>query len=81
MHGVRKYFWDESYLIKVYVDGVVQRCISEMEMMSILKACHYSPIGGHHSGTCITHKILQCGFYWPLIYKDTHDFSKACDQC
>ena len=26
-------------------------------------------------------KILQCGFYWPTLFKDSHDFCKACEHC
>lgn len=49
--------------------------------MSILEACHSSPVGGHHGGARTAHKILQCGYYWPTIYKDAHDYAAACDQC
>jgi hypothetical protein len=24
---------------------------------------------------------LQCGFYWPSLFKDTHEFCKACERC
>jgi hypothetical protein len=26
-------------------------------------------------------KILQCGFYWPNMFKDTHAFCKTCENC
>jgi len=26
-------------------------------------------------------KILQYGFYWPTMLKDTHVFCKACENC
>ncbi|XP_049406090.1 uncharacterized protein LOC125869677 [Solanum stenotomum] len=39
--------------------------LAEVEMMSILEACHSSPVGGHHSGIQTAHKILQCGFGTP----------------
>ena len=38
-------------------------------------------IGGHHSGIRTAHKILQCGYYWPTIHQDSHEFDKACDRC
>ena len=28
-----------------------------------------------------TTKILQSGFYWPTMFKDTHVFCKACKNC
>ena len=28
----------------------------------------------------MTAKILQCGFYWPTMFKDTHAFCKTCEN-
>ena len=47
----------------------------------MLEACHSSPVGGHQSGVRSAHKILQCGYYWPTLHQDAHEFSKACDRC
>lgn len=63
MSKVRKFFWDEPYLFWIFSDGVIQRCILEVEMMSILEYGHSSPVGDHHCGTLKTHKIIQCGHY------------------
>ncbi|KAL4384559.1 hypothetical protein GQ457_15G018420 [Hibiscus cannabinus] len=26
-------------------------------------------------------KVLQSGFYWPTLFKDAHNYYKACDRC
>ena len=26
-------------------------------------------------------RILQCGFYWPSLFKDSFDYCKTCDKC
>lgn len=49
-------------------------------MISILKTCHSSPVGGHHSGFETTHKILQYGCYCSTINNNAHDFAKSCDH-
>ena len=49
-------------------------------MLSVLEACHSSPVGGHHSDIRTTHKILQCGYYWPTLHQDAHEFAKSCDR-
>jgi len=28
-----------------------------------------------------TAKILQCGFYWPTLFKDAYDYYKRCPRC
>jgi hypothetical protein len=43
--------------------------------------CHASSYGGHHSGPRTAAKVLQCGFFWPTIFKDCIEFVKECDEC
>lgn len=78
---MRKYFRDEPFLFKLCADRVIRLCVSEVEMMSIIEACHSSLVGGHHGGARTIEKILQCGYYWPTIYRDAHDLAQSCDQC
>ena len=81
MYDVKKFFSDEPYLYRSCADGLIRRCVQKVEMLSVLEACHSSPVGGHASGIRTTHKILQCGYYWPTIHQDAHEFAKACDRC
>ncbi|XP_073038065.1 uncharacterized protein [Primulina eburnea] len=37
--------------------------------------------GGHFSSKKTAAKILQCGFYWPTLFKDTHEICKICENC
>lgn len=54
MHEVRIFLGgDGPYLFRISIDGIIQRCIPEMEMMSILKAFHSSLVGSYHDGTRI----------------------------
>ncbi|GJW26335.1 reverse transcriptase domain-containing protein [Tanacetum coccineum] len=39
------------------------------------------PAGGHHGANATARKVFECGFYWPTIYKDAHEFVKVCDAC
>ena len=81
MYDMNKFFWDEPYLYRSCGNGLIKRCVPEVEMLSVLDACHSSPVGGHHSGIKTIHKILQCGYYWPTIHQDDLEFAKACDRC
>jgi hypothetical protein len=42
-HDLRHFFCDEPYLYRHGVDGMIRRCVSEREMLPILKACHADP--------------------------------------
>nr|GEZ13600.1 hypothetical protein [Tanacetum cinerariifolium]GEZ13603.1 hypothetical protein [Tanacetum cinerariifolium] len=47
----------------------------------ILKACHEGPTGGHHGANLTAKKVFDAGFFWPLIYRDSHEMIKTCDTC
>lgn len=76
MYDVQKYYWDDPYLFRVCTDGLIRRCVSEVEMVPILKACHSSPVGDHYGSVRTAAKVLQCGFYSPTLHHDAHEFVK-----
>ena len=78
---MKTFFWYDPYLYQSYADGVIRRCVQEVEMLGVLEACHSSPVCGHHNGIHTVHKILQCGYYWPVIHQDSQYFAKSCDRC
>ena len=41
--------------------------------------CHDLPTGGRATKTAA--KILHCGFYWPTLFKDVHEYVQSCDRC
>lgn len=43
---------------------IIHRGAPNNKMMSVLEACHSSPVSGHHSGIRTAQKILQSGCYW-----------------
>ena len=47
MHDVKMFFGDESNLYWSCVDGLICWCVPEVEMLSVLEACHFSRVGGH----------------------------------
>nr|GEV95202.1 reverse transcriptase domain-containing protein [Tanacetum cinerariifolium] len=51
------------------------------EAIDILKACNKGPTGGHHGANLTAKKVFNAGFFWPTIYRDTHDMIKSCDTC
>ncbi|XP_048496403.2 uncharacterized protein LOC125495663 [Beta vulgaris subsp. vulgaris] len=37
--------------------------------------------GGHFGPQRTAHKVLECGLYWPTLYKDAYVFCKSCERC
>ncbi len=38
-------------------------------------------VGGHFTTGIIAKKSLDAGYWWPTIFKDTHEFCKSYDNC
>ncbi|CAN6583778.1 unnamed protein product [Malus baccata var. baccata] len=80
-HDARFYVWDDPYLWKFCPDQIIRRCVHDSECHSILSFCHTYACGGHFGTQRTTLKVLQCGFYWPSIFKDAKTFCLTCDKC
>jgi hypothetical protein len=74
----RLHLWDDPYLYRVCVDGLLRRCILAFETWKILERCHSSPHGGHYGAFCTNAKVLQSSFYWPTMYDDAKSFVRCC---
>ena len=47
----------------------------------MLTFCHSEACGGHFFARKTTDKILQAGFYWPMLFKDCFEYCKTCARC
>ncbi|XP_072088095.1 uncharacterized protein [Arachis hypogaea] len=63
LHEAKLFFWDEPFLFKRCPDGMIRRCVPEVEMKDILWHCHNSSYGGHFGAERTAAKVLQSGFY------------------
>jgi hypothetical protein len=81
LNEVKNFYWNDPYLFKYCLDQIFRRCIPDNEVSSVIKFCHFEACGGHFSSRKTTVKILQSGFYWPTMFKDTHAFCKICENC
>ncbi|KAM1667753.1 hypothetical protein ACFX1S_046951 [Malus domestica] len=77
----RFYVWDDPYLWKYCSDQVIRRYVHESDFHSILSFCHTYACGGHFGTQRTAFKVLECGFYWPTLFKDARTFCLTCDRC
>ena len=78
---MKHYLWDDPYLYKHRPDQIIRQCVSEKEIINVLRHCHSLECGGHFGGARTAAKVLQSGFYLPTLFKDAHSFVVACDRC
>ncbi|XP_018629628.1 uncharacterized protein [Nicotiana tomentosiformis] len=51
-------------------DGMIQRCVPEIEINNILSHCHDGAVGGHYEGRITAAKVLEAGvttFCCPML--------------
>ncbi|RDX97044.1 Retrovirus-related Pol polyprotein, partial [Mucuna pruriens] len=80
-NDAKYYIWDDPYLWRLCNDQVIRRYIPNTEINLVLQFCHAAPGGGHYGSTRISRKVLDCGFYWPTIFRDAYQFVSTCDNC
>ena len=73
--------WDDPNLWKHCVDQVIRRCVPENEIISILTFCHSYACVGNFGAKMTARKVLECGFYWPSLFRDSYSFCKSCEHC
>jgi hypothetical protein len=62
-------------------DGIILRCVDDVESKRLVDEFHGGFCGGHFAAKTTTHKILRAGYYWPTIFSDVHQFVRKCEPC
>ncbi|RVW79468.1 Transposon Ty3-G Gag-Pol polyprotein [Vitis vinifera] len=71
-----------NYLVTGEIPNqIIRKCVPEDEQQGILSHCHENACGGHFASQKTAMKVLQSGFTWPSLFKDTHILCRSCDKC
>jgi hypothetical protein len=49
-------------------NGLILICIEIEEVNKLMDEFHKGTCGVHHATKNMTHTILRCGYYWPIIF-------------
>ncbi|RVW60224.1 Retrovirus-related Pol polyprotein from transposon 17.6 [Vitis vinifera] len=62
-----------NYLVTGEVPNqIIRKCVPEEEQQGILSHCHENACRGHFASHEAAMKVLQSGFTWPSLFKDSH---------
>jgi hypothetical protein len=59
----------------------LQRCLTSTKEHMVMKELHEGPSKGHFATKIMQRKILDVGYWWPIMYRDVHDYCRSCDAC
>lgn len=76
-----QYHLANDTLYKKNYDGIWLRCLEKGDADHVLKEMHDGPTGGHYGGETTAHKILRAGYYWPIVFRDSHAYARKCKVC
>ena len=62
-------------------DSRLRQVITDTQARMILKELHKGNAGGHFSQDITVRKVLDAGYWWPTLYKDTYDYCQTCHEC
>lgn len=62
-------------------DGILLFCLDPYQSKKIFSQMHRGVCGGHFSVKTNAHKILRVGYFWPIVFKDSYDFVRKCEEC
>ena len=71
-----RYFLHNTVLFKKGYDEGTLRCLGPKEVKEIIKEVHSGECGEHQGKKKLYRCLLQMGYYWPAIKKDTAEFVK-----
>jgi len=71
----------DDVLFRQNYDSVLLRCLEKPEAQKVLQELHDGPAGGHFGADTTAHKIIHAGYYWPTLFRDTHEYVRKCQSC
>jgi hypothetical protein len=71
----------KGIMYKVGQDNKMRKCLTTSKAQIVLKELHEGVAKGYFAVDIITNKILNVGYWWPTLFKDTHEFCRSCDSC
>ena len=61
------------------MEGVLLKYVNVEKYVKILNDMHSGVCGGHFMAKTTDHKMTRARFWWPTLFKDSHELVKKCD--
>jgi hypothetical protein len=78
---VKPFILKEGTMYKVGQDNKMHKCLTTSETYIVFKELHEGVARGHFATDFTAKKILDVGYWWPIQFKDIHEFYRSCDSC
>ena len=62
-------------------DGILLRCLSNLEAQEVLKEAHDGICGAHQPGPKLKDRLHRLGYYWSTMIADAIQYARRCKAC
>jgi len=62
-------------------DNKLWQCLITTKAQMVMRELHEGPSRGHFATKITQKNILDTRYWWPIMYKDVHDYYKSYDAC
>nr|GEX94942.1 ribonuclease H-like domain-containing protein [Tanacetum cinerariifolium] len=70
-----------NFLVGDVIPKGMTHCVFGLETQTILGQCYYGPTGGYYGPNITAKKVLDTGFYWPTIIKESRTLVRLYEAC
>eukprot|EP00253_Pinus_taeda_P024238 PITA_24238 len=71
----------DDVLFRRNYNSISLRWLEKHEAQKVLQELHDGSARGHFGADTTSHKIILAGYYWPTLFKDTHEYVRKCQSC
>ena len=76
-----RYFLHNEILFKKGYSGDPLRCLGPRKAKEAVRKVYSSDCGSHPRNRRLYRQLLQLGYYWPTMKKDSEELVKTCHAC
>jgi ribonuclease HI len=80
-HRSRDFALIEGQLYKKGVSQPMLKCVTETEVIQILREVHSGTCSSHAGPRALAAKVIRQGFYWPAMICATNRVTRSCEAC
>ena len=78
---VARYFLQNGILFKRGYNEDLLRCLGPRKAKETTKEVHLGECGSHRGKRRLHKQLLQLGYYWPMMKKNSKELVKICHEC
>jgi hypothetical protein len=78
---VKPFTLKEGTMYRVGQNNIMHKCLTTLETHIVFKELHEGMVGRHFVANITINFFMDVGYWWPILFKDIHEFCRSYDNC